>query len=323
MNDNLSCLRDPVNGGLLDITGSEIISASGQRYPIHVGIPRFVSAETYSTDFGIQWNAFAKTQLDSHSGITLSESRLARCLSGNLCKLNSKLVLEAGSGAGRFTEVLLKYGAIVHSFDYSNAVEANSSNNGHNENLVLVQADIRAIPFPKLSYDYVICIGVLQHTPSPEESIKSLYEMVAPGGALVIDHYPFRWRLVCPPPIGASLYIYRQLVLWLPRSKRMRFVKSLVDFWFPVHWRFRNSLLAQKILKRISPVLFYYPVIELPDRKTYYEWSLLDTHDGLTDHYKHRRTIHQISKCLAALGAEDISVWRGGNGVEAFCHKPS
>ena len=39
---------------------------------------------------------------------------------------------------------------------------------------MLVQADIRKIPFEKLGYDVVICLGGLQHTPNPEESINSI-----------------------------------------------------------------------------------------------------------------------------------------------------
>lgn len=322
MNKDLTCLRDPENGGVLVAEGGEMISTSGQRYPIIAGITRFVGAENYSADFGAQWNMFPKTQLDSFSGIDVSESRLARCLRGNLASLKGKKVLEAGSGAGRFTEILLKYGAIVHSFDYSNAVEANAKNNGDHENLVLVQADIRKIPFPKATYDYVICLGVLQHTPNPEESIKCLWEMVRPGGALVVDHYPWKWRIVLPLPIGEALALYRLIVLRLPREVRFKFIKVLVDFWFPLHWKFKDSPFIQRILRRVSPVLFYYPHIKLRDRQMYYEWALLDTHDGTTDFYKHRRTVSQIRSCLEAIGATDIVVQAGGNGVEAFCRKP-
>jgi 2-polyprenyl-3-methyl-5-hydroxy-6-metoxy-1,4-benzoquinol methylase len=321
MNRDFTCLRDPENGGVLTMDGGSLKSEIGHRYPIIRGIPRFVDAENYSDDFGAQWNMFPKTQLDSFTGLNISESRLARCLRGNLESLKGKKVLEAGSGAGRFTEILLKYGAIVHSFDFSNAVEANANNNGDQENLVLVQADIRKIPFPKASYDYVICLGVLQHTPNTEESIKSLWEMVRPGGALVVDHYPWQWRRFMPPPIGASRVLYRQLILRLPRKVRFKFVKALTDFWFPWHWKFKDSLFMQRLLVRLSPVVFYYPVIKLRDRQMYYEWALLDTHDATTDVYQHLRTPHQISKFLQAIGATDISVQAGGNGVEAFCRK--
>jgi len=321
MNSDLTCLRDPVSGGSLVLNGSSVNAESGQSYPIIRGIPRFVDAENYSADFGAQWNMFPKTQLDSFTGLNISESRLARCLRGNLESLKGKKVLEAGSGAGRFTEILLKYGAIVHSFDFSNAVEANANNNGDQENLVLVQADIRKIPFPKASYDYVICLGVLQHTPNTEESIKSLWEMVRPGGALAVDHYLWKWRNILPPPIGGAEIIYRQLILRLPRSVRFKFVKALTDFWFPWHWKFKDSLFMQRLLVRLSPVVFYYPVIKLRDRQMYYEWALLDTHDATTDVYQHLRTPHQISKFLQAIGATDIRVQAGGNGVEAFCRK--
>jgi SAM-dependent methyltransferase len=286
------------------------------------GIPRFVPPDNYARDFGQQWNLFPTTQLDSVSGLSLSEERLSRCLRGELSGLAGKLVLEAGSGAGRFTEILLKHGAIVHSFDYSNAVEANALNNGSHENLTLAQADIREMPFEKTRYDYVICLGVLQHTPSPEESIGKLWEMVKPGGRLVFDHYRYVWKFQLPPPFGSAGIVYRWLALKLPPKKRFGFVKRMVDFWFPIHWNARHSLLAQRIIRRFSPVHFYYPDIPLKDRQMFYEWALLDTHDSTTDHYKHLRSPEQIRKTLMDLGAQDIHVSVGGNGVEAWCVKP-
>jgi SAM-dependent methyltransferase len=321
VNRNLDCLCDPESGSALTSGGDSLNSAGGRSYPIVNGIPRFVGAENYSDDFGKQWNMFLRTQLDSFTGFDHSEARLVRCLRGSLAGLTDKKVLEAGSGAGRFTEILLKYGAIVHSFDYSNAVEANAKNNGDQENLVLVQADIRKIPYPKASYDYVICLGVLQHTPNPEQSIQCLWEMVRPGGALVIDHYLWKWQMVLPPPLGCAETIYRQLILRLPQKIRFNVVKTLTDFWFPWHWRFKDSLFMQRILHRISPVHFYYPEVKLRDRQMYYEWALLDTHDGTTDFYKHFRKPHQIKKLLEEIGATDIVVEIGGNGVEAFCRK--
>lgn len=320
INRDLTCLRDPVNEGLLTLDGDSLKSEIAQNYPIIRGIPRFVDAENYSDDFGAQWNMFPKTQLDSFTGTNISESRLAKCLRGNLENLKDKKVLEAGSGAGRFTEILLKYGAILNSFDFSSAVDANAVNNGDHANLVLVQADIRKIPFPKASYDYVICLGVLQHTPNPEESIKSLWKMVKPGGALVVDHYEWQWRTFLPFG-GTRAPFSRQLILRLPKKSRFKFVKALTDFWFPLQWNYKDSSLIRRLLIKISPVAFHYPYTKLRDRQMYYEWALLDTHDATTDFYQHLRTLSQIRRYLEALGATDIVVERGGNGVEAFCRK--
>ena len=301
--------------------GDELV-CDGQSYPVVDEIPRFVPMQSYADDFGDQWNRFPKTQLDSYSGVDLTESRLRRCFRGNLAQIEGKRVLEAGSGAGRFTEIFLKYGAQLHSFDMSKAVNANSSNNSASDNLTLVQASIYDIPFEPAAYDYVMCLGVIQHTPSPEESIRHLWAMVKPGGHLVIDHYIFRWRSILPPPIGGADKLYRWRLLRMPQERRYEAVKKIVDFWFPLHWKFRDSKLIQRILRRLSPVYFYYPGLALPDEEAFYQWALLDTHDGTTDYYKHHRSVKQIQKILKELGADDIQVTLGGNGVEAFCRKP-
>jgi SAM-dependent methyltransferase len=321
MKINFTSLRDPETGDVLTLSGEALQSKFGTKYQIQRGVPRFVDPINYSKDFGDQWNMFPKTQLDSFTGSSISESRLKRCLKINLEDLKGNLILEAGSGAGRFTEILLKYGSIVHSFDYSSAVDANFLNNGSHENLTLVQADIRKIPFPKKSYDYVICLGVLQHTPSPEESIKSLWQMVRPGGILVIDHYEWQWRTVLPFG-GSRAPFTRQLVLLLPRKYRFKFIKKLTDFWFPLQWKFKDSSLIRRLLIKFSPVAFHYPYVKLLNRNAYYEWALLDTHDATTDYYQHLRTSKQIKSFLESLNAIEVVVTRAGNGVEAFCKKP-
>jgi 2-polyprenyl-3-methyl-5-hydroxy-6-metoxy-1,4-benzoquinol methylase len=322
MNINLTCLRDPFDGGELSISSDALSSANGNRYPNINKIPRFVDLSNYSDDFGYQWNKFSKTQLDSQVGIDLSEKRLERCLGLELSSLKGKLVLEAGSGAGRFTEILLKYGAIVHSFDYSSAVEANARNNGESENLTLVQADIRFIPYAKNNYDIVCCLGVLQHTPSTESSISHLWQMVKPGGILVFDHYPWSWRKIIYLITGPANALLRQYVLRLPKSSRFNFVKTVTDFYFPFHWKYRDNKILQRLLRIVSPITFHYPGIKLPNEETYYEWALLDTHDSTTDVFKRYRTRRSISNTLRNLGAVNIKVCYGYNGVEAFCRKP-
>ena len=321
MKQNLDFLRDPEENLPIDIKDNEIISKSGNKYKIIDGIPRFVDVSNYSDNFGLQWKKFSKTQLDSYSGLKISEERMVRCLGIDPSLLKDKFILEAGSGAGRFTEILIKYEANVHSFDYSTAVEANAINN-NDENLILAQADIRKIPFQKKFYDFVICLGVLQHTPDPDESIRSLWSMLKPGGKLILDHYLFKWRVFLPPPFGQALGIYRRLILFMPKKWRYNIVKKLVDFWFPFHWKFRNNYFITRVLRRLSPVIFHYENIKLKDKEMYYQWSLLDTHDSTTDDYKHLKKPEQIKKCLKSLGAIDIKITEAGNGIEANCTKP-
>ncbi len=321
-NADFAVFRDPASGAALRHDGDALVAPDGTRHPIVAGIPRFVPQGNYADDFGAQWNRFPRTQLDSHTGLPITRDRLARCLNGELERLAGKRVLEAGSGAGRFTEVLLAAGAEVHSFDFSGAVTANAANNGHNAALSLAQGDIRQPPYPAASYDYVVCLGVIQHTPDPEQSIAALWRMVKPGGRLVIDHYRFRWRFALPTPIGDAASVYRWAILRLPPERRAGIVQRIVDFWFPVHWRWKDSLTMQRLIRRFSPLRFYYPDLPLKDRAMHYEWSLLDTHDSTTDYFKHLRGPEAIRATLESLGAEQIKVEIGGNGVEAWCVKP-
>ena len=53
------------------------------------------------------------------------------------------------------------------------------------------------------------------------------------------------------------------------------------------------------------------------------EWSVLDTHDALTDYYKHLRTREEIEECLRACGLVDLEVAYGGNGIEARARMPA
>ena len=49
---------------------------------------------------------------------------------------------------------------------------------------------------------------------------------------------------------------------------------------------------------------------------------LLDTHDALTDYYKHLRTREEIEASLRSCGLVDLEVSYGGNGVEARARMP-
>ena len=99
----------------------------GVAYPIVRGLPRFVPSSNYAESFGFQWNIHAQTQLDSYSKLPISRDRLFGAIGGEE-DLRGQRILEAGSGAGRFTEVLVSTGADVTTFDYSSAVDANARN---------------------------------------------------------------------------------------------------------------------------------------------------------------------------------------------------
>src|SRR5215213_2399556 len=154
------------------------------------GIPRFGDLDNYSESFGFQWNRFAATQLHPHSS-----ERLWRETGWSPAELDGLDILEVGSGAGRFSRVILQETrANLYSVDYSTAVDANLRNNGHlaPDRFHLYQASLYELPFPDASFDKVLCLGVLQHTPDFEASVAALVAKAKSGGEVVVDFYPIR-----------------------------------------------------------------------------------------------------------------------------------
>ena len=306
----------PVTGKPLQEENNILVNADGEKFPVINGIPRFVESDNYAQAFGLQWKTFAKIQLDSYNHSNISLERLERCLGFKVENLTGKSLLEVGCGAGRFTEHLVRGGANVHSIDLSVAVEVNKENVGNAANYTVAQANVYALPFAKESFDTVMCLGVIQHTPDPEKTIEALWAMVKPGGTLVIDHYTFDWMYYIKP-----ILLYRAVLRKMEPARSKKIVERLVAFFFPLHWKYRNSKLMTIMLNRISPCYVYIKTFPQMDYDFHFELTRLDTYDGLTDYYKHLRSQKQIENKLTALGAKNIKVWKGGNGVEARCEK--
>jgi len=311
----------PGDGSKLRREGDVLISETNDRFPVVGDIPRFVDSEAYAASFGLQWTVHSETQLDSRTGTPISRERLERCIGEPLSSLRGANVLEAGCGAGRFTELLVAAGAEVHAVDLSVAVEANRLNVGDHPNYAVAQADILSLPFPSDSFDVVCCLGVLQHLPSPERGIESLWTRVRPGGLLVIDHYRWDLRQLVGRLTRLST-LYRMILKRIPPQRAKRITDAMVDVFFPLHWAFRRVWLAQIALNRVSATPFYYGLFPELTEEQHREWSRLDAFDTLTDRYKHLRTVAQIRATLEGLGGEEVVAVKAGNGVEGRARKP-
>ena len=307
----------PETGDVLRTDPDALVDDKGKRYPVVNGIPYFVDEGTYAEHFGWQWNRFPKTQLDSFTKLPISEDRIRLAFGDELWNsLRGKHVLECGCGAGRFTEVLLKQGTMLTSVDLSSAVEANARNCPIDGSHRIAKADIMRLPFQPRQFDVVMCLGVIQHTPDPEATIAALYGQVRPGGYLVIDHYTHerRWSSIKP--------LYRAYLKKQKAGDTLGIVERLVDTWLPWHRRFKNFYPAWFLLCRFSPITTYYHMFPQFTETQQQEWALLDTHDSLTDFYKHIRTREQIQKTMEDLGMEEIHTVYAGNGVEGRGRRP-
>lgn len=178
-------LVNPVYRGE-QIHSALLVSEDGKcRYMVRDFIPRFVPESNYADNFGMQWNKFRQTQLDSYSGHPISADRFWRATGWAPGDIAGKWVLDVGCGAGRFAEVALQAGAKIVALDFSGAVDACFANLRHHPNLHVVQGDIYALPFLKAFFPFVYSLGVLQHTPDVAKAFAALPLMVAGGGNFV------------------------------------------------------------------------------------------------------------------------------------------
>ena len=187
-------LINPKNNLPLRNLNDTLIDSENCIIPIINGVARIAELDNYTENFGVQWNKFDKTQLDRQKeGFALSKIRFFAESDWTLDDLAGKDILEVGSGAGRFSKVLLEHTqANLYSVDYSDAVSANFKNNHliAPDRFHLFQASVYEMPFPDNSFDKVFCFGVLQHTPNFEFSVNALINKAKPGGEIVVDFYP-------------------------------------------------------------------------------------------------------------------------------------
>ena len=318
----------PIHGKVLTVP-EELVAAgvpwpdsglqcpTGCTFPVINGIPRFADRQHYANAFGLQWRRYQRTQLDSYTGISISRTRLERCLGMPLAALESLTVLECGAGAGRFTELLVRHARTLVAVDLSDAVDANLKNCSGGKPYLLAQADLNHLPLPLHAFDVVICLGVLQHTPSPEQSIASLAQRVKPGGLLVIDHYQKRtglFRLAQYISVGSML---RPILKRLSPELGLRATIALSAFCDPIRRQTSRFRILDLLASRVLPTASYYGQLPGLSDAHIREWNELDTHDGLTDWYKHRRTRQEVGEALEAVGLRVTWCELGGNGIEA------
>ncbi|MFT3682947.1 MAG: methyltransferase domain-containing protein [Ferruginibacter sp.] len=298
-------LVNPFTKNLLSQAAEGLMENYALSFPKKNGAYRIVTDNNYTGNFGYQWNKFAGTQVDKASKLEISKSRFFAETGWDKEDLSGKNILEVGSGAGRFTQILLDHtSANVYSVDYSNAVEANYKNNGPNERLHLFQASIYHMPFVKAQFDKVLCLGVLQHTPDFEQSVKSLIDMVKPGGELVVDFYGVNgwWTKL------HAKYMYRPFTKRMNHEKLYKLIDNNID------WMIKANLFFSKIgLGRINRFI---PICDIegtqPLNVPYEqlrELCVLDTFDMFSPEYDNPQKISTITKWFKKHGMDNV--WGG------------
>jgi ubiquinone/menaquinone biosynthesis C-methylase UbiE len=308
---NISIVN-PKNNSPLTYTDTGLVDSFGNIFQIVNGVARISELENYTENFGMQWNKFDKTQLDNEiGGLDLSRCRFFAETHWDQEDLTGQCILEVGSGAGRFSKVVLEHTkAVLYSVDYSDAVTSNFRNNSQiaPERFHLFQASVYEMPFPDNSFDKVFCFGVLQHTPDFEASIKALIGKAKLGGEIAVDFYPIKgwWTKI------NAKYFLRPITKKMAHERLLSLIENNIDWLISAHYIFHRIGLG--FLTRFLPICNVKESFPKSLTKAQVrEWAILDTFDQYSPEHDHPQRIADVVKMFERHGAQVTF-----SGVEQF-----
>jgi SAM-dependent methyltransferase len=279
-------LACPRTGQPLTRSGNLLVTPDhAHSYPIVREIPRFVTSDHYLHSFSFEWNIHNHTQLDRFRTDASSE-RILRAKTGLTPEdVRGKLVLDAGIGAGRFADVLAHWGAHVVGIDLSFAVEAAAATFSTVPNVLVCQADIANLPFRNGTFDHIISIGVLHHTPDTRRYFNCLPPLLKPGGELAIWVY-------------ADEGEYATRARWIPFTSRLpkSWYYSFCKVFVP--WALRH--------KRHRLMYHLRHLFPFSDQGLGVENDVLDTFDAYSPRYHGIHSADDVKVWFRAAGMTDI-----------------
>ncbi|MEP7245913.1 MAG: methyltransferase domain-containing protein [Gammaproteobacteria bacterium] len=305
---SLSIAKTVQGGDGALVEGALACPACATEYPVIGGVPRFVPRENYASGFGLEWTKHARTQYDSYSGIPASERRFFDQTHWPR-DMRGQRIVEVGSGSGRFTEQAAVTGATVVSLDYSYAVDANYASNGAKRNVLIVQADVFAMPFRSGTFDKLFCFGMLQHTPDPKRAFMALPRVLKPGGVLCADIY----KVTAFHTFLHPKYWVRPLTRHMNPDRLYARVRAWVDFMWPLATLIRKLPKGHSINWRLLLVADYSQLGLKGDMLK--EWAYLDTFDMLAPRYDRPATLSIFRKWGVEAGLVDVDGEYSTHGV--------
>ena len=301
-------LINPFTKAPLKQLAEGLFDNSTNLFPYKKGAFRIVIDNNYTNNFGYQWNKFTATQIDrEQKNSQFTYTRFFASTNWNQEDLQDKNILEVGSGAGRFTQIVLDYTkGKLYSVDYSNAVEANYRNNGHHKNrLQLFQASVYEMPFANAQFDKVFCFGVIQHTPDVKKTVQFLIEMAKPGGEVIVDFYCINgwWTKI------QAKYIFRPFTKKWSNEKLLMKIEKNID-WMIKMTSFFNKIGIGKLINRFIPICDIKGTLpQNLSKNELREWCVLDTFDMFSPQYDQPQKVTTVKKWFEENGMKQV--WGG------------
>jgi len=155
--------------------------------------------------------------------------------------------LDAGCGGTAInSRTLAGTGATVVGVDLNRASLqlVRASQSGRPNRFPVACGSVLQLPFPTAAFDFVVCSGVVHHTPNPEQALRELRRIVKRSGRLYVSVYCFEDSLMLP-----VVKLWRQAARLLPFALMHRIFKrsTLVNdyvldhMYVPILWIYRPA----------------------------------------------------------------------------------
>ncbi|MFY9265515.1 MAG: methyltransferase domain-containing protein [Solirubrobacterales bacterium] len=313
-----------------NVENGRLACACGADYPLSAGIPRIVSGA--DADRSSSQRRGAGPPLDPRVAATLrsysnwwdhvqkdvshqlDNAAILRARTGLEPEdVTGKVVLDAGSGNGRIAGVLCDWGAAaVVGLDLGHGVDRARELLGDRPNLHLVQGSIMNPPFPPESFDIVISLGVLHHTPDTRAAFNQVASLVKQGGQCAIYLYKRdEYRsgesefYAGMKQAGGALYHepMRRLVVNLPHrailawSRLMTYKRSLLE-----------RMARRRPLRALTHLLEFVLPYDIHKPLESRAFNVVRNYDHYSTRYLTRHTRQEVIEWFQDQGFDDIHV---------------
>jgi SAM-dependent methyltransferase len=248
---------------------------------------RFMSDGGYTDNFGYEWL--------KHSRLYFTDDEIASTIKTlnklglNQDTVKDKVVLDLGSGTGRFTSVFQAWNARhVVAVDMSQAIDVTVENTEARPNTTYVQADLMNLPFGEGEFDIVLAWGVLHHTPSTEKAFQAVVRHLKQGGSMHVYVYGTTKQIR-----RKVITFYRKITPHLPKTV----LYALCRLAGPLYYVYKVPVIGA-ILRTILPISHQ------PKR----ELRILETFDDYSPKYAWRHSFPEVFEWFSEAGFVDIII---------------
>ena len=248
---------------------------------------RFVEDEGYADNFGHEWSIHSKLYFTDDE--IASTIRTLHKLGLNPDTVKDKVVLDLGSGTGRFTRILQAWNARhVVAVDMSQAIDVTVENTKAQPNTTYIQADLMKLPFGEGEFDIVLAWGVLHHTPSTKKAFQAVARHLKKGGSMHIYVYGTTKQIR-----RKVITLYRKITPHLPKTV----LYALCRLSGPLYYVYKIPVVGV-ILRTILPISHQ------PKRGL----RVLETFDDYSPKYAWRHSFPEVFEWFSEAGFVDITI---------------